>query len=169
MLAAEAEVDAVAPHGDMALAQSRDAVRARGAGVLLRTDPKPAAVDQSQSDRRHALVIELLTIEGDAHHRPQLGQLLREADQPVVFLTLLPRAEVPMVEILLSSGLVEAGRLEFGVWTRRDPNVLPGRRGRQPFDALERVGVLNRATVLVEIDERLLSADAGPASSELRP
>jgi hypothetical protein len=113
-------------------------------------------------------VIELLAIEVDGHDRPQLGQLLREADQPVVFLTLLPGAEVPMVEVLLSPSLVEAGRLEFGVWTRRDPNVLPGRRDRQSFDAIDRISVLNWATVLVEIDKRPLAADAGPASSGLR-
>jgi hypothetical protein len=73
-----------------------------------------------------------------------------------------------MVEILLSPGLVEAGRLEFRAWTRRDPNVLPGRRDRQLFDAVERIGVLNPTTALVEIDERSPSADAGPASSGLR-
>src|SRR2546421_1652519 len=142
--------------------QRRDPVGARTADVPVRADAKPAQVDQTESDRRDTLAVELLLVEMLRHGRPQLGKLLGEADQLVVLRLLLCRSEIGVVEVLLPPGLVEPGRLELGRRARRDPDLLPRRRDCELLDPLELRGVANRPTPPVEIVESILATPSRP-------
>src|ERR1700690_3848347 len=58
-----------------------------------------------------------------------------------------------VIAILLAAAAVEARRLQVSVGAGRDPNRGPRGRYRQPMDAIEHDGVLDRLAVLVEIQK----------------
>src|SRR6185436_15385246 len=127
VLAAEVECDPVSADLDVALPERRDSVRPRLLRIPLGARPKPAEVDQTKRDRADALAVEMAAVHVLGHRRPDLRQLLAEADELVVLRLLLLRAVVLRVQVLLAARLVVADCLELCPRTRRDPHVAPRR------------------------------------------
>ena len=153
-LARERETDAIAAHGDVTLAQRRDAVRARCARVPVGADAEPAEVDEAQRDRGNARAIELVIVEIVRHRAAQIGQPFAEADEAFVLRFLLRGAEVGVVQVLLPARLVAAGGLELCARSRRDPDVLPRGRNRKLLEPLDRRGIADLPAAAVVIAER---------------
>jgi hypothetical protein len=71
------------------------------------------------------------------HRLAERGQGLGEPDQLVEFRLFLRRAEIAVVEVLLSAGSIESGRLQIRGRAGRDPDVAPRRRNDERRDPLE--------------------------------
>src|SRR5207302_7593533 len=117
--------------------------------------------DEAQCNRTDAVAVKLVVVEMLHHCRPKRGEPFPETDQPLELGAVLFGAVIRVVDVLLPTRLVEAGRLELRARARRDPNVFPRRRNRESLDALDRRRVANLATAPVEIAKRSLATGPG--------
>ncbi len=163
--AGEPEADLIAPDLDVPLAESRDAIRARLAGVAVRPRPQPREVDDAKSDRARPFRFQRLQLHVLAHHSSQIGKAVREADQPVVFRLLLLRPIFRVIEVLSPAGAVDARRLELRVRPRRDPDVAPRRRYSKLLDSRELRRIRDPVSPGVVVAETTARPPARPASS----
>src|SRR5262245_42587797 len=73
------------------------------------------------------------------HRLADRGQALGEPNQLVVLRLLLLRPVPRVVEVLTPSSRIDAGRLQVGPGSWRDPDVPPGRRDHERLNPLELV------------------------------
>src|SRR5215213_2934957 len=91
VLAAIPERHATAANADVVLVQCRDAERAVLLHVPIRSDSKPAEVDELERERARPLAAQLLARQVRGHRLANSGQPLGEADQLVVLRLFLLR------------------------------------------------------------------------------
>jgi hypothetical protein len=122
--------------------------------VVLRADAEEAAVQQPDGAGQHPLARQPVRrgeVGGDplAQRRQRPG----EGDHLVELLLVAAPAPVVVVAVLLAARLVRADRLQVAVGVRADPDVVPRGRDHELGDALEHLGLVDAAAVLVDVEE----------------
>jgi hypothetical protein len=145
------------------LAERRDAEGLGFLRVALRADAEPAAIDQARRDRGDTLTIQKLVVHVPRHGRPQVRQALGKANQPVELRLLLLRPEIPVIDVLLPSGSVDAGGLELRRRAGRDPDLFPGGRDDERLDPLELFLVDDATSARVDVTEVSARSFASPS------
>jgi hypothetical protein len=137
------EDDLVAGDGDVALPHRRDAVGLIFLRVVLGPDPEKAAVEKPDSTGKHPLAGDVALAQVPLHLVPQLGERPTEVEHRAELLLVSTLAPAVVVAVLLASPRVHAGRLDVAHGIGADPDLLPGRRDREGFDALDDVRVVD--------------------------
>src|SRR5207245_4055849 len=138
MLSLKLERDLLPSHANVLLAEGRDPEGPGFLCIALGADAKPAGIDQPGCDRRHALTVQHVLVHVLCRSGAQVGQALRESDQPIELRLVLLRTKRRVREVLLATGGVDAGRLQLGARAWRDPDVLPGRRDDERLEGRDR-------------------------------
>src|SRR5688572_25659698 len=139
----------------MPVAQCRGAealIRLRIAGIA---DPDAAEIEQADDGCDHCVLTERTArkIIGDAG--AYAGQGCTEIEAAVIFLGLLPRAEIGVVAILLPTLFIIADRLDMTLGRGAEPGVTIGGRQCDPVQPVDLVAVLDAISLGIKI---------GPAS-----
>src|SRR5581483_2168428 len=162
-LAAEIEAHREAGNLDMTVAQRGQAERAVGLGILAVADPDMRGLEQPHDRGQHLLARQAGPPQIAIDRAPDARQGLGEGDQALELVAVAHRAPGRMVAVLLAAALIAPGRQQMGLRIRADPDLLPGRRHREPADALELLGIADASAGRADILERLAAPPAPDA------
>src|SRR5690606_31614383 len=162
-LGAEAEAQAAAHRGDVAVEQRGHAVGTVDAGVLAVADPDQGEAEQAYHHGHHAFATEARTAEVAAHRVAQRWQRAAELRQPVELLRAALLGPGGVVAVLLAATRVAAGGLQVAARVGADPDLGPGRRDRQLAEPRQHVAIAHPAAIRSEVGEATTMAAAANA------
>ena len=163
VLRAKTKCNARSANLDVRLEERRHAIGARLLRVALGADAEPREVHQADGDRADPERIERVEHHVLAHRLPDVRELFGKADQAPELRGLLLGPEVGVVDVLPPPRAVEPGRLELRARARRDPDVTPGGRDREPVEPLDHGGIGDPLPTRIEVAEGAAAAGACPA------
>src|ERR1700730_12457515 len=125
------------------------------------TDANARGVQDADKDRQDLLSWQSGQCQITCQLAPQPWQRLGESDHAVELGIIACAVPFVMVPILLSTARFTSGGLQMTAWVHADPDIVIGRRNRQPGDSLE----FSRSSQLPLVGQVVSKALAGTLAS----
>jgi hypothetical protein len=121
--------------------------------VVLSTDAEETPVQEADGAGQDSFAPQPFSREVAGRPSPQLRQVRREVEHSVELLAFAADAPALVVEVLLPTGIVDAGRLQVPKRVGTDPYFAPGWRDCQRSDPGQRLGILDERSRRVSVLE----------------
>src|SRR4029078_6945520 len=116
-------------------------------GVVLAADAEEAAVEQAHGAREDVLAPHVVALHLALDVVAEVGQRPGERDHVRELLLVPALAPARVVEVLLATAVVEAGRLDVAAGVGADPDLVPRRRDDELVDPREDLRLLDPLAV----------------------
>jgi len=134
----------------MSIFHGREAERFVFARILFVADANERALEQLHDRRQDFFSRQTRQFQILRYSPSDFRQRFAEADYAIVFVFVANFAPAFVVDLLLATARISTGRLNVAVRRRRNPNVRPRRRNREPLDPEKALFVANQLSLCVE-------------------